>query len=572
MRKFLIELITFVVISMAIGKIIENTQNGIAFTELGETRLICGHWKICFYYNLTEYHEEIYNFKITLDEIDDVCHLLTNYNCKIVLRFFKSEYQKMQADVQKLNTNRLISKRSAPLKFMGSFSHWLTGVVDEETAIQYENKINELTMAINERHTIEANKTTLIRKSLVAMQNETSTVRENLVNLHRVFRETMLQTKQIVDRTMLEARMNSAIQMATLIIMEHKDITEKLIRAHPAELIEFEMIRSDLKHIEESLPGDQRLPISVRSRGDVYKILEIAHSKIRVSNKTMLVELSIPLVEDKKYIIFKSTPIPILHNGVMCGIKSEKKVIMANIDNKEYMEISESELNQCIRTEQKEFICLTTTPTIVSDFNACEADILFGDGSEFPNSCQLVKIRNTTYVSEINKPGVYIITPNKNAKIRTICNGTGVKIEVIKTQIELTTEPNCVVRVGRYRLRQSGIFVTNHTNIGNVEINLRNLEYKEIAPLNITSKISEIAFIDSSNDFSKLIQEAEVLEHRENSIKNIEKLQTDYSLHSYSLLGLSTTTVIILAFLGYIIFCKLCPLATSIAQIVNPHN
>lgn len=490
-------------------------------------------------------------------------------------KFFKAEYRKMLSDVQKLNTQGKISKRSAPLAWLGRFNHWLTGVVDEDTATAYENKINEMTMAINERHTMESNQTTLIRKSLVAMHNETGSLAENLRTLHRTFRDTILTMAHEVNKNTLINGMHSVIQLGTLIIMEHKTLTEKIERANPIDLIEFNTICDDLKHIEENLQRDQRLPLVVKTRGDVYRILEISYSRIRISDKILLLEISIPIVESRKYNIFRATPIPIIHGGAMFGIKSEKKIIISNIDNKEYVEISESELKQCIRIEKEVFVCHTTAPTIVSDFNACEADILFGEGNELPRSCPLVKIRNTTYVSEINKPGIYIITPNKSAKIRTICDDARVTVEVIEKQIALITEPNCVVGVGRYRLRQNGIFVTNHSHIGNMEVSLRNLEYGKMTSFksNLTeiSEIAEIALIDGSNDFTKLIQEAEVLEHKENNIKKIEKLETDYSVHSLSIMGLSTTTMIILAFLAYIIFFKLCPLATSIARIANPN-
>lgn len=396
----MIGLITFVVISMAHAKINENTQSGIFFTELGETSLINGHWKICYYYNMTEYHDEIYDFKVTLKEVEKLCESLLEYNCRTIVKFFKSEYRKMQADVEKLITDRKISKRSAPLKFLGRVNHYLTGVVDEDTAVQYENRINELAMSINERQTLAANQTTFIRKTIALTQNATNSMKEDLTRMHKLFREVMLGLNRNMEQNFRENRMNSIMQIGTLIIMEHKELTEKIIGANPSELIEFETISGDLRHIEESLQYRYRLPLSIGTRGDVHKILEISHSRMRISNVTMLLELIIPLVENKKYSIFKSTPIPVLHDGAMFGIKSERKNLIVNIDSKEYTEISEDELNQCIQAGNRKFVCETSAPTIVSDFNVCEADILFGDGNEFPNTCTLVKIRNTTFVSD----------------------------------------------------------------------------------------------------------------------------------------------------------------------------
>lgn len=570
MQNFVRLFIIFITISMIkMSNITENTQRGIVFTEMGETNLISGYWKICMYYNLTEYHEEIRVFKSTLEQADKICHKTFSTDCQIVVGFFKSQYENMKLDVQNLNTNRRLSKRSV-FPTWGKINHWLTGVVDEDTAKEYENKINELTMAINERHTLESNKTTIIRKSLIAIKNETDSVKTNMENLHRSFKDTMEIIQNTLDKNDMATKLNFITQLGTLIIIEHKEITDKLTRANPAELLEFDTIQHDFRHIQENSPKDQALPLSIRRREDIYKILEISHSKMRVTNELMLLELSIPLVEDRTYSIFKTIPIPIKYDGTLFGIKSQKKNIIANIDNKEYLEISEVELNQCVHIEQKRFICQTTAPTIVSNFDVCEADILFGEGNTLPRSCTLQKIPNVTYVSETNKPGVYILTPNKPMKIRTICHETRVDVMVIDKQIELSTKKNCVMRVGRFRLRQNGIFVSNHTHAGIVEANFKHLDLSElgnIKSVNLTARVSELALID--NDFSKLIQETEILEHKEGNMKQIKKLETDYTTHSYTIAGLSISTIIILGLLCYVVFFKVCPLATEIAKIVN---
>lgn len=90
MEQILIGLIAFVIVSMASGKIVENTQNGIFFTEMGEARLMSGQWKICFYYNMTEYYEEVELFKRTLDEADFICKELNDHNCKFKIKIFQS--------------------------------------------------------------------------------------------------------------------------------------------------------------------------------------------------------------------------------------------------------------------------------------------------------------------------------------------------------------------------------------------------------------------------------------------------------------------------------------------------
>lgn len=569
MGQFSLWPILLMAMGLANMLIVENTQKGIVFTESGNAQLLSGHWKLCYYYNLTEYHNEMDELQQTIDTMQEVCNLFHNDNCVMIIKFFNSEYKKMKTDVDNLYMHKAISKREAPLSSVGRGLHNLFGVVDEETAIRYENKINELVASIDERHTIEANQTTLIRKSLIETQNITNNLKNEIVILYEITKVISNHSNALWKKESLRNQLNTIINIATLITIEHKEITEKIKQKDLETLIEFDVISGDFKHIEQKLGNDQRLPIKIKTRTDIYKTLKISHVRTKISNDILLLELTIPLVESKKYSIFKSTPVPILHDLAMFGIKTDKKNIIASIDRKEYMEISNDDLNKCTRVEKTQFLCQTTVPMIVSDFNVCEADILFGDGNELPQTCSMVKIHNATYVSEINKPGTYVITPNNLIKIRTICSDAHVKIEVVEKQMTLTIEPNCVVRVGRYRLRQNGIYLTNHTQTGNIEISLKNFEFKSMDSVNRIANISEIALIDSSGDFTKLIREAEAIENSEKNVKRIEKIEENHSIHKFTIMGLSITTFIIIAFVIYIVFWKIFPLATSIAKMAK---
>lgn len=556
-------------ISLINALIIENTQRGIVFTESGGAQLINGHWKICYYYNLTEYYQEVQELKFALGYLESTCNKLGDQNCGSILGFFNSEYEKMKRDIDRFDMNKAVSKRGAPLAFMGTFNHYLTGVVDEATANEYEKKINELIKSVNERNTLESNKTTFIKKTLVKTQNVTNNLIRGINEMRQEFKDVVLNLTKVLDRGALGIRVNSLTNIATLIILEHRATTEKIMNKNPIDLIEFNTINSDFKHINEKLGTDHRLPIQVKTRGDVYKILGISSTKTGISSKTLLLEIVIPLVENKKYTLFETTPIPIIHNGAMFGIKTQRKSILASINRKEYVEITENEFNKCQKTGIAEFICQTSAPIVVSDFGTCEADILFDEGGEFPSSCILKKINNATYISEMHTEGVYIVTPNGPTRAQTLCGESRTATSVIVTQVIITTEPGCIIKLGKYKLKQNGVYITNHTHINNLEINIKNLEFDNITAIERAIHVSGVTIMQNTDDFEDLMREAEKIENSEKNIKKIDELQTDSSIHSFSLYGLGTTTIIIIIAIGYMTITVICPMATNIARMAS---
>lgn len=216
-----------------------------------------------------------------------------------------------------------------------------------------------------------------------------------------------------------------------------------------------------------------------------------------------------------------------------------------------------------------ERICQTTAPIVVSDFNTCEADILFGDGGDLPKSCVLRKINNATYISGINKSGIYVVTPNGQTKVQTICNETRIAVKTIQNQMMVTPEPDCVIKIGKYRLRENAMYVTNHTLVRGLEAYMGGVEIGNITSIISTGNVSGIKIMQNSKDFENLIREAEIIENSEKHVVKIDKLETDSSIHSFSLYGLSTTTVIIFALRIYITITMVCPMATRVARLAN---
>lgn len=548
------------------GELTENSATGIIFTKTGQAKLTYDQWKICYGFNLKEYHEQIAEFKICIEKIDLICSKIDDINCKTITSYFHKEQERMLTEMEKIDAEQIISKRKAPLAFVGEIYHDITGIVDEETAERYEAKFNEIITAINEHHNIENNKTTLIRKTIVATQNATNILKSNLFTLHNDFKREMQNTNNILNDTTVRNKLSFIIQVGTMIIFEHKQITDRITNK-PADFIPLDSIDRDLNKIKNLLNDNQKLPLELRKKRDALDILKISHKKLKINKNFVLLEVSIPIVENEQFDIFATTPIPIVLEGAMFGIRTFHKILLANMKRGEVIEISEDEYKKCTSIGKSEFLCQTSAPKIVKNHHMCETAILFDEPKAISENCEIGKIPNSTYLSSIYGTDSYIITPNKQAKIKLMCD-SHTEVVTIKLQTKLTLETDCETLVDRYSLKKHSIHILgNNSEIINLEISLKNFNFtriKETEP-NLKIKMNTL-LVDDSNDFNEILNQFKTLEKDQSHVKKIEKLETDSSWHSFSLMGLSTSTLLVIAVIAYLIIAKIFPITSAIAN------
>lgn len=551
--------------------IIENNATGILFAEFGGVHLTYQNWKICYHYNLSEYHLEIDEFKLCIDKIKTMCSRINDENCETIAKHFKNEYDKMESDVKKIGLEINRSRRGAPLAMVGTFYHWITGIVDEETGKKYEDKINEIAVQTNEHFTLQKEQTTLIKKSLTTTRTNLDTIKSNIFKLNKELKQLEQETNRALEEEIIRNAVGFLIQMATLILIEHQAITENImgvmgetVKGDFSNTIPMESLVNDFKIIESKLKPSEVLPFNL-GNPNLHEMLATITTRARINKKILLIELNIPIVEQQEFRIYQSIPIPIVRDDAMFGIQMAKKYFLADKVTEEIIEISESDLNKCIKSRDN-LVCQTNAPILTGDNSCCEATILFAAEMEKTEGlCKISQIPKATYITEIHGTRGYIITPSEKTKLKLTCNESVVHTIFMEKQSIITLEPNCVGQVGRYKLRQHVTHTLNRPKIEVIHTELSNLKFKNISEnikrLNISN---EPLMLNEPQEFDKILNEIDNLQAKEKTMAKIDKIETNNAIHSYSLIGMGTITLCVIAALVYIVFTKLCPLAPRI--------
>lgn len=576
--KNLVVALTILWIGQTEGNLMESNATGIIFSSFGKVKLTYKDWKVCYHFNLTEYYQEIEDFKPCIDKIQSLCMILEDDNCKTITGYFKKEYEGMGHDVYKLNEGMKRSKREAPLRSVGRFNHWLFGVIDEETGEKYEEKINNIVSTVNDHYTLQNEQTTLIKKTIAATKTSMQGFKTNIFDLNK---NVKLMKNAVVDQfniTDMKIQLNFMIETAILIVIEHRTSTDKIksvmgesIKGDFSDTIPIESLVSDLELIRNKLDMAENFPFDLE-HPNVHELLAVVTTRARINNRFLIIEVSVPMVENQTFELQKSMPIPIIGGDFMFAIQTSQKHLLVDKVAEEIIVLPEDDFNKCIKLRSI-FVCQTNAPVMMGDDSCCEAAVMFDRMIEPSGGlCKILQIPTITYVNEINSNS-FVITPANKTKIKTSCNGT-VENRFIEKQIILDLKSGCAAQLNNIKLKRHESFQWSNNKILNFEISLKNLNFSHFKHLD--ENFLKLNFSEDKvvlNDrFDAILKSVDELENKQRATKKLERLELNDDIHSFSLFGIGTFTLIIIIVLIYLVISKLCPIARAIAKMANPQT
>lgn len=564
-------------IELTYGGLRDANATGIIFSSFGNVKLTYKNWKVCYHYNLTEYYQEIEQFKPCIDKIQSLCVILEDENCKIITNYFIREYENMGYELDKLNGKGKRGKREAPLRSVGKFNHWLFGVIDEETGQKYEEKINNIVSTVNEHFTLQSEQTTLIKKTIEATKTSVHEFRTNIFELNKNVKQMKNVVKEQFNVTDMKIQLNFLIETAILIIIEHKSGTDKIknvmgetIKGDFSDAIPIESLTSDLELIRARFDTSESFPFDLENP-NVHELLTVITTRARLNKRFLIIEVNVPMVEAQKFELVRSTPIPIMNGQTMLAIQTSKKYLIIDRITEEMLILPEGELNKCIKLKSY-FICQTNAPIMMGDGVCCEAAILFNNMIESSDElCKISQIPKITYVNELIDSHSFVITPATNTKIKTFCNGT-VSTKLIKKQVILDLEAGCTAQLNNIKLKRHETYAFSTHKIINLEISLKDLNFSHYKKFDMTKLDFAEEKVILDDKFDEILNSVDELENKQKNLKKLEHLELTHNVHSFTLFGMGTFTLIITLVLIYIIFSKLCPIARTIAKIANPQD
>lgn len=255
-------------------------KTGISFVKLSKARVsydtytVLYHIDIAQYKNITKAVEAFYKYA------NNECDTLGSHSCKamldqagVLLNHMKQDESDIEAYQQDLQNKR--NRRA--LEFIGDFHHWAFGLMNAESAREYNQKIENLQNNTERMHNLMNEQTLLIKESLI-LNNKTA------FNLDRQVKKISTAITQYREETFIRVNWVQAeltlTESATIIKMmetEHRRITlqimkclEEIASGKITQLIPRDRLVNDLLYIERHLKEEQKLPIDFMTENPLH--------------------------------------------------------------------------------------------------------------------------------------------------------------------------------------------------------------------------------------------------------------------------------------------------------------
>lgn len=149
-------------------------KTGLVFVELGKGRVSYDSYTMLLHINISPYKELTTHTEKCIQEIDKVCWDLKNrnvsyYGCDVILEELQTHLGFMKGDEAVIDSyqQKKDKKRAKRyIQLLGTFLHWANGVMDAETALAYDEKINELQDATTNIHNIQKEQMIIIKEEI----------------------------------------------------------------------------------------------------------------------------------------------------------------------------------------------------------------------------------------------------------------------------------------------------------------------------------------------------------------------------------------------------------------------
>ena len=281
-----------------------------------------------------EYLEKLENIckkKITIVDTDKKV-------CDPLVKRIRSQLNDIVQDeemVKSYEENRSRMKRWASLIYtgVGWVAHSVMGYLNKDTADSYMEHIKKLEENAEYSKLLEQQQLTILEKSIILQNNSIHEIKSHIQEAEK---EAVLYHGSIKE-LMWGQHFNMLVHLTQTFKDHHKAITQEILKllsqtinGNISRLIPVSQLKANLRDIANKLFKDSVLPIDVFRGENIYHIFKIAQWKSTLINNTIILEMKIPIVSDKEFILMKAIPLPIKLEKATSIIKIKHEYFCTN--------------------------------------------------------------------------------------------------------------------------------------------------------------------------------------------------------------------------------------------------
>lgn len=503
----------------------ENT--GIIFTKTSRARVSYNSFTLVYHIDLNGYLQMTEMVAKCINELERLCNYLDESNCMLIIDKLRDHLKHMTNDERGINAYRISQRQKRGLiNFGGKILHYLFGVIDEDTAMEYKNEVDKIKNKMDREYKVQTDQLLLVRESLT-LSNKTyieikKLVNETLIRIHDLNQFSLKNTRKL----QLDERLLELSDVAQLLISEHERYSgqilknlENTITGKISNLIPIQALKTDIAGISKHLNENQMLPIDPQNE-DVLHIYRFTTVRAALVDATMFIELTLPIVERTLYTLYRTIPVPFKTGDQTIITTSKSRLFILSDDMSEYIPIETDEYTHAIKNRNEELIFNPAQNAHFTNDDSCEMSILLNPIKRaIESACDTHIIPAANYFVAIEPNMLYYIYVDKMVKIKEQCRGKPTTTHIIQSSGYIQLDRNCRINTDKISIRPHLNMQINTTSIiklaeysQNITIKtLKEMASEMLAPDAIGDVETNHLIQNTENEYGKLIDQANEL-------------------------------------------------------------
>lgn len=537
-----------------------NRQEGIYFEDVSTIQLYSSEWNLVIYYDLTVYWKEFFGIKKSIRSLSELCEQGTRLSipaglCNATIQQLKHqliESEQINEVLYQQNENIRIRSKRAPLEIIGSIANGLFGILDQDFAEKYERQIKNIQENEDVLRELLRNQTSITEKTINVIKKSSEAVNHQLNIFERHIQVITEGVNKAEEELKTTQTFTSAVMLVTLNLINFQHMQKNILsvitdtkhgRLNTLILTPVQL-NEQLIIIKEHLPHNLRVPGN-GSTTSLLAIYKSMHVKMRITQKNVLFDVRIPLLNTETYHLYKLIPIPVPYDGNYIFIQPSSPYLAVNLQRDRFSPLTREELKECIQLSDSQLICNLKQPvySLKSNQSRCEMD-LFNRQREMPEFCQLKSMPLTKLWRKLHIPSTWLYTMDNETHIDVICGDSTYSVILTGSGI-IQLQPTCMIKHPTLFISANNQLpgVLNSSFISENEIISNHLNAL-ITNQNTTQYIAPQLTNEITNkDISELYSE---IKNQQEQIKQIPKVNI-HDLHHYGGLYLLALIVTMLA-------------------------
>lgn len=541
MKFISIGIIAFMVTITALN-FTEKTENtGIIFIKMERARVSYDTFTVVYHLDISEYMKMTTRVTECIDKLEYLCRWTKSTNCELIIENLRNQVTHMKIDESDINSYKISRAKRGLINLGGKILNWIFGVMDADSAQEYDKKINEIHETSKREHTIQNEQLMLVRETLNFSNKSYTELNEKINGTIEKIKELYGHSTKQLEKLQTEEKFLELTNVAQLIIMEHTRLSTQILKnlestlaGKISQLIPTESLKKDISKISTLLTENQKLPIDPRDE-DTLHIFKFATTRAALFNRRLLVELTFPVIERTRYTLYRTIPVPVKLRERTIVITTPPTYFVLSDDRREFIFIDETELKESKTTKSGERIINPAQNAHFSSDDSCEMSIFLNPSkTAIEKTCDVRTIPTNTYFVTIQQNVLYYIYTSNATRIHQHC-GRPTMTHTIQNNGYLKLERKCRINTDKISIRphvDTKMDTTEVISLTNATHNTTLETFSDVIQKNnipeIESKHRGNVLIQNHNDeYRKLIDKTDELLRERAYMNRFEQAKFD---------------------------------------------